>query len=250
MAKGEGIIAISNSIKRHIYDNYDRKHNVRLIFRGVDENYFNVNNVSKDRLEKLSDAWQIDNKKPVLMLPGRLTRLKGQVIFLKSLLLVKNNHYKALLVGDTQDNPNYVKELEEFIRKNSLSDRVRLVGHCTDMPAAFLLADIVLSTSSLEPEAFVRTSVEAMAMGKPVIATAHGGSLETVIPGVNGWLVKPSDPDSLAEAIDEALTMNDEALTQFGQNGMQRVKECFTAKSMCEKTILFYSDLLKERSNH
>ena len=110
------------------------------------------------------------------------------------------------------------------------------------MPAAFLLADIVLSTSSLEPEAFGRTSVEAMAMGKPVIATAHGGSLETIIPGVTGWLVEPSEPNSLALAIDEALSMKNEDLVKLGKNGMERVHQNFTAKTMCAKTVLFYKD--------
>ncbi len=92
-----------------------------------------------------------------------------------------------------------------------------LPGTATDMPAAFLLADIVLSTSS--GEAFGRTTVEAMAMGKPVIATAHGGSLETVIPGETGWLVKPADPEQLAAAIDEALNMNKDQLKQLGKKG-------------------------------
>jgi len=248
MAKGEGVIAISNSIKKHIYENYGREHNVRLIFRGVDSDYFNIESVSQERLTHLSKSWGVDSQKPVLMLPGRLTRLKGQEIFLKSLLLVKNSNYQALLVGDIEENQNYVAELKKFISENNLSDRVRLVGHCTDMPASFLLADIVLSTSSLEPEAFGRTSVEAMAMGKPVIATAHGGSLETIVPGVTGWLVEPSDPKSLAAAIDEALSMKNEDLVKLGENGMERVKQNFTAKTMCAKTVLFYKDLLKERS--
>ncbi len=75
------------------------------------------------------------------------------------------------------------------------------------MPAAYLLADIVISASSSEPEAFGRTTAEAMAMGKPVIATAHGGSLETVIDRQTGWLVRPSDPADMARAMNEALSI-------------------------------------------
>ena len=115
------------------------------------------------------------------------------------------------------------------------------------MPAAFLVADIVLSTSSLEPEAFGRTTVEAMAMGKPVIATAHGGSLETVIPGENGWLVEPSNPQKLAAAIDDALTQDAQTLEKFGQKGRERVRDNFTAEAMCEQTLAFYSDILKKK---
>jgi len=249
MTKGDGVIAVSESIKRHIFERYRRTKNVRLIFRGVDAESFDPRLVAKERIKALSVAWKIDRDKPVLMLPGRLTRLKGQELFLKSLLHVQHSAYQAVLVGDTKDNPGYTAELSEFIEKNSLTGKARLVGHCNDMPAAFTLADIVLSTSSLEPEAFGRTTVEAMAMGKPVIATAHGGSLETVIPGENGWLVQPSDSQALAVAIDEALAMNEEQLKKFGQNGKQRVLDNFTAQAMCEQTLAFYYELINERGN-
>lgn len=247
MTKGDGVIAVSESIKRHIYEKYKRGHNVRLIFRGVDAETFDPGKVTPERIDKLAEAWQINRSKPVLMLPGRLTRLKGQELFLQSLFYVNHPDFQAVLVGDTRDNPGYTAELNDYIVKNNLAKRVRLVGHCNDMPAAFLLADIVLSTSSLEPEAFGRTTVEAMAMGKPVIATAHGGSLETVIHRQNGWLVKPSDPKALAAAIDEALAMDERQLRLFGEDGRKRVSEKFTAQAMCEQTLAFYQDLHRER---
>lgn len=249
MTKGNGVIAVSESIKKHIFEKYRRKDNVRLIFRGVDAESFDPALVTKERVEMLKDAWRIDRRKKVLMLPGRLTRLKGQEYFLQSLLHVKHTDYQAVLVGDTSDNPGYTAELKELIERNHLVGRVQLVGHCSDMPAAFILADIVLSTSSLEPEAFGRTTVEAMAMGRPVIATAHGGSLETVVSGENGWLVQPTDQKALAVAIDEALAMDGEQLRKFGENGRHRVSENFTAQAMCEQTLAFYYELIRERSS-
>lgn len=243
MTKGDGVIAVSKSIQRHIAEKYHRKDRVRLIFRGVDADVFNPANVAAERIAGLVDAWRIDRQKRVLMLPGRLTRLKGQELFLQSLSQVTQRNFQAILVGDTQDNPGYTAELNDYIDKHDLADKVRLVGYCSDMPAAFLLADVVLSTSSLEPEAFGRTTVEAMAMGKPVIATAHGGSLETVIHRENGWLVQPSDPQALAEAIDEALAMTREELQGYGENGQKRVSEHFTAQAMCEQTLKFYQEL-------
>ena len=114
------------------------------------------------------------------------------------------------------------------------------------MAAGMLLADIVLSASSSEPEAFGRTTVEAMAMGKPVIATAHGGSLETVIHDETGWLVRPSSPEEMARYIEEALR-NREKIREFGRKGQERVRKLFTTRSMCEKTIDFYQELLAEK---
>lgn len=247
MTKGDGVIAVSESIQKHIAENYNRRENVQLIFRGVDAEIFTPQNVNSERINSLISEWKIDTDKPVLMLPGRLTRLKGQEVFLESLLHVSSRNYQAVLVGDIDDNPGYTAELMDFINENKLDDRVRLVGHCSDMPAGFLIADIVLSASSLEPEAFGRTTVEAMAMGKPVIATGHGGSLETVVQGKNGWLVKPSDPENLAKAIDEALSLPPEKLHELGENGKQRVLEHFTAQAMCEQTMAFYNELLCQK---
>jgi len=249
MTKGEGVIAVSASIKKHIKDNYNRSEKVRLIFRGVEIDSFTPAKVSNERVKKLRSEWKVQPDKPVIMLPGRLTRLKGQEVFLKSLLLVKNTGYIAVLVGDTLDNPGYTAELKEIIDSNGLQHYVKMVGHCSDMPAAFKIADIVLSTSSLEPEAFGRTTVEAMAMGCPVIVTGHGGSLETVIPGENGWIVKPSDLGELASAIDEALGTPQEQLEKIGENNQRRVIENFTASAMCEQTFSFYEELLQEKKN-
>lgn len=244
MAKGEGVIAISKSIKDHIIENYDRKTNVKLIFRGVDTDYFDSENIESSRKQKLAKTWKLDEGRKILMLPGRLTEWKGQELFLKSLLLVNKSDLAAVLVGDTLDNPGYTAELEKLIEKNALTGTARLVGHCSDMPAAFMLADIVLSTSSLEPEAFGRTTVEAMAMGKPVIATAHGGSLETVVDGENGWLVTPSDEKQLAKAIKTALAMDKDELDRMGEKGKARVIKKFTAQAMCEQTEAYYRELL------
>jgi glycosyltransferase involved in cell wall biosynthesis len=245
MTKGERVIAVSESIRQHIFEQYNVSKPVRLIFRGVDDTLFDPDRVSPERIDAVRSVWKIQ-KKPVIMLPGRLTRLKGQDILLKSLLLLQDQSYQAILVGDVNENPGFVSELKTFVRDNHLEDKVRLVGHSSDMPAALMLADVVLSTSSKEPESFGRTTVEAMSMGKPVVATAHGGSLETVVDGETGWLVNPSDPADLARGIGEALSDCDR-LKAYGIAGQKRARERFTAKSMCEQTLSLYEELLSSR---
>ncbi len=247
MTRGNGIIAVSQSIKQHIYEKYGVKKDINLIFRGVDEEVFDPEKIDKQRLAAFKSAWNLEENIPVIMLPGRLTRLKGQDIFLKSLMQVKDRNFQAILVGDVNENPGFVSELKELIVSNNLQECVRMVGHCSDMPAGLLLADIVLSASSSEPEAFGRTTVEAMAMGKPVIATAHGGSLETVIHGETGWLVKPSDPDDMASRINEALKFPSK-LKKLGLSGQERVRKNFTTQSMCEKTVKLYRHLISRRN--
>jgi len=249
MTKGEGVIAVSEGIKKHIYEKYNVKKDVRLIFRGVDEETFNPDKVKSSKLDELREEWGLKPNTPVIMLPGRITRLKGQDIFLKGLLKMNNLNYQAVLVGDTKENPGYVSELREFIRENNLEKSVHLVGHCSDMAAGLLLADVVISASSSEPEAFGRTTVEAMAMGKAVIATAHGGSLETVVHGETGWLVLPSNPDEMGRYLDEALC-NMDKLRLLGKKGQDRARKNFTTQSMCDKTVEFYQELIKNRHSN
>jgi len=179
------------------------------------------------------------------MLPGRLTRLKGQDVFIRALSQLRRDDYQAVMVGDTEDNPNFTGELSDLIANLGLKNTISLVGHCDDMPAALMLADIVVSASSNEPEAFGRTTIEAMAMGKPVIATAHGGSLETVSPGKTGWLVTPGDDGELAHALQEALSSPD-MRSAYGLAGKDAVNSTFSMNNMCEKTIAFYRRLISD----
>ena len=247
MAKGEKIIAISKSVKSHIQNTYKvPEDRIVLIHRGVDVDVFDPHKISRKRIESLMNDWELSkNGKAVVMLPGRITRWKGHEIFLKSLASIKNLKWKAVCVGNPAENPSYYKYLLRHIERLQLHNQVKFVGQCDDMPAAYFLADIVISASSSEAEAFGRIAVEAQAMGKPVIATAHGGSLETVLPGKTGWLVEPGNAKSLSKAIEEGLT--DSALCkQFGKNGREWVIDNFTTERMCSTTLDLYRNLVAE----
>ncbi len=250
MTKGDGVIAVSRAIKEHIAEYYGRTDHVQLIFRGVDVETFTPERVMAEEVNALRKAWQLTADIPVIALPGRLTRLKGQNFFIRSLARIKDCNFQAILIGDTEDNPFYTEELRQCIAEYDLTGRVHLVGHCRNMPAAFQLSDIVVSASSSEPEAFGRTTVEAMAMGCPVIATAHGGSLETVIDGENGWLVPPGDEEAMASALRQALELWQEDRQRFvemGRLNRKRAQELFSAESMCGQTLDFYRQLLDEK---
>jgi len=243
MTKGAKVIAVSEGIRDHIQLRYGITDKITTIYRGVDERLFNPEAVSSKRIEKLRQQWGISTKSPVIMLPGRLTRLKGQTVFLESLKLLNSMDYQAILVGDVEENPGYTSELRTVIKNYGLEDRVKFVGHCDDMAAAFQIVDLVLSATSNEPEAFGRTTVEAMAMGKPVIATAHGGSLETVVDGETGWLVPPSDPYAMTGALKEALNNKDKC-EEYGRAGQLRVNKLFTLNSMCRQTMELYWQMI------
>jgi glycosyltransferase involved in cell wall biosynthesis len=245
MARGEKVIAVSKEVARHIMEEYGvAEERIAMIHRGVDCEFFAPGSVATDRREELRSLWDMPRiAPPVILLPGRITRLKGHEVFIKALARIAELPWLALCVGSIDDNPDYAAELRTLIRQCHLTDRVRLVGHCRDMPAALDLADLVVSATSSKPEAFGRVAVEAGAMARPVIATAHGGSLETVRPNVTGWLVQPDNVAAMADGLRQALADRD-LLRQMGQNGRKWVLENFTVERMCRQTVDLYQQLL------
>ena len=247
MTKGERVIAISRVIYEHIRNVYKvPAEKIVLVHRGVDTDVFDPAVVSPGRLQALRSAWGIATEtKPIIMLPGRITSWKGHDIFLKALALIKDLDWLAICVGEMDRNSSYVRQLFALRKELGLEERILFVEHCEDMPAAYLIADIVVSASSSQAEAFGRIAVESQAMGRPVIATAHGGSLETVIDRKTGWLVKPADKEEMAKALSESLT-DKTRVQHYGENGMKWVRKNFSVRKMCDRTLALYLELLKE----
>lgn len=245
MTKGEKVIAISKIIAHHVQEIYNvPPERIELIYRGFDEKLFDPSSVAQDILDYWRNRWNMPrDMSPVIMLPGRLTRLKGHDVFINALKKIEDLNWFAVCVGDANDNTGYRDELQHLVANLHIEDRVRFVGHCDNMPAAYLLSDIVVSATSTRPEAFGRIAVEAQAMQRPVIASAQGGSLEIVLPGNTGWLVDPGNAESLASAMREGLT-NSALCKQYGRAGRKWVLDNFTTERMCEKTIMVYRSLI------
>ena len=243
MAQGEKVIAVSRAIADHVQTVYNvPRTRITVIHRGVDPGTFSPANISRQRVQTLRKRWQLSSiQGPLLLMPGRLTRLKGHDLLLRSLAQVKSHPWTVLCVGDHQAKPKLYRELIQQIEALGLTQRVMLRDHCEDMPAAMLLADVVVS-ASIKPESFGRTAIEAQAMGKPVIAPAHGGSLETIVDGETGWHFQPSDADSLAGVLTKAVTEEKRRL-QMGRNGQQRVIAKFTLERMCRETVTLYQQM-------
>ena len=244
MAKGDRVIAISDFVARHVRETYgvtdDR---LVTIHRGVDTALFDPARVSAERIIQISRAWRLGDDRPVIMLPGRLTGWKGQKVLIEALAILGRQDVCCVLLGGDQGRTDYRAELEADVRRHGLEPVVRLVGHCNDMAAAYMLADVVVSAST-RPEGFGRVAIEAQAMGRPVIATDHGGARETVLPGESGWLVPPADPEALAGALDWALSLNEMERENMAANGRGNVEQNFTVELMCQRTLAVYQSLL------
>ena len=244
MARGERVIAISEFIAEHIRRIYGQaSERIRVVHRGVDLVKFDPNRVSQERIIHLANRWRLPDGYPVIMLPGRLTRWKGQGVLIEALALLGRHDIRCLLVGSDQGRAAYRQELVDQIRRRDLTDVVHIVDECSDMPAAYMLTDVVVSAST-DPEAFGRVVVEAQAMGRPVIATDHGGPRESVLAGRTGWLVTPGDPSALAAAIDRFLDLAMAERHGMSELGQAFVRANFTKEAMCTKTLEVYGEIL------
>ncbi len=247
MARGDRVIAISDFVADHAANVYGvGRDRLRTIPRGVDLEIFDPHRVGAQRIINLARQWRLPDGVPVVMLPGRLTRWKGGLDFIAAVAKLGRCDVCCVLAGSEQ-RPGFRRELEAAIRENGLAGLFRIVEECRDMPAAYMLADVVVSASR-DPEGFGRVIVEAQTMGRPVVATDHGGARETIVPSVTGWLVPPRDPTALAAAIGEALGLAAPERRQLAERSIAHIAARYTSEAMCAGTIRVYEELLFPQS--
>lgn len=244
MTYGDLVIAVSNHIKRHILQNYqcDEK-KIRMIHRCVNMEKFDLNAMTAERMIKLMEEFHLPEDKPIILLIGRLTRWKGQRLMIDALEKIKDMDYFCVFVGDDQGRDYYTKELKEAIAAKGLEGRFAFIRHVTDVPAMMAVSDVVVSAST-DPEAFGRIAAEGEAMGRVVVASNIGGSLENIVDGVTGKLFESGNPQALADALKWALGLSTEEREKIGAAAIEYVKQNFTKQIMCDKTVAVYEELI------
>ena len=252
MVKSNLIIGGSNFIFEHINANYseylDPKNKLMVIFRGINLEYYNPDNISENKINKLKKLWKVRDDRIKILLPGRLTNWKGQEKFIEALnILIEDynkTNFQAVILGSDQGRKIYSKKLFSLVERYQLNQKVRFITHAKDMPVAYSVADIVVS-SSIEPEAFGRVAVEAQAMKKPIVASDIGGSKETVLHEKSGILYKAGDARELAKVLNKLIELDKEALYSMGNEGRKNVTKKFNVEQMCQTTFNEYKKLLK-----
>ncbi|OUV60706.1 MAG: glycosyl transferase family 1 [Candidatus Pelagibacter sp. TMED128] len=251
MLKSKLTIAGSNFIFNHINENYNeylnRKKKLRVIFRGINIDYYNKKNISILKREKTKKDWELISNKFTILMPGRLTYWKGQEKLIEALNILiedyNNSNFQAIFLGSDQGRKVYKKKLINLVQRYRLSKKVKFIPNCEEMPLAYSLADVVVS-ASIEPEAFGRVSVEAQAMGKPIVASNLGGSKETILKGKSGFLYKHDDPRELAKTLNAVIELDHDTLQSIGNEGRKNVSKKFDVESMCDSTLREYKKLL------
>ncbi len=244
MTTGERVIAPSKFIAEHILRNYSvDPERLRVIQRGVDLEVFDPARVSPQRVIQLATKWRVPDGVPLVMLPARFARWKGQALLLQALTRLRDLEFCCILIGHDQGRESYRRQLEAMIDRLDLSNRAFIGEHCNDMAAAYMLADVVVSAST-EPEAFGRVISEAQAMGRPVVASDHGGMREQVLPGVTAFPFLPGDAESLSRALRRALLLDAQERAHISEQAELHVRANFSKELMCARTLAVYGELL------
>ncbi len=263
MGRGDRVIANSLYTAKLIAERHQvARERIRIIYRGIDTVTFDPLVVPPRPVAKLRERWGVGPETKIVLQAARLTRLKGHrnTIEAAATLAAQGALDGAVFVfaGDAPRKAAYREELMDLITRLGLERKVLLVGHCEDMPAAFLAAHVAINPS-LVAETFGRTSIEAQAMGCPVIVSNLGALPETVVAAdgdtnFTGWLVPPGDSDALAAKIALALGLSPHRRLEIGARAHARATTLFELAQMQVKTLRVYDELLgtdlAERFDH
>ncbi|MBH43577.1 MAG: glycosyl transferase [Rickettsiales bacterium] len=252
MTEGDIIIAISDFICSHIKKYFPEKaKKIKIVNRGIDTKYFDLKAITRLRKETFLKEISINEKKHIILLPGRLTEWKGQLVAIKAAKILSLNNpdfeFLLLIVGSEQNRKGYLKKIKKLIKKLDIDSHVLCLGNRTDMPSIYSIADVVIS-SSIEPEAFGRVSAEACAMEKPIVATDIGASKDIIIDQKTGWLVEENNPEALAMKIMQVVKLPQNQKDKMGILARKRIKEKFEMVDMLEMEVKIYEDLIKSKN--
>jgi len=249
MLSSDHVIAISNHIKGLVTGAYfGIEEKLSVIHRGVDTAVFDANKVSQSRIIRFVEEIALPDDLPVVMLPARATFWKGHEILLEALAKIQDLPFICVMVGAADGRRTFTDRITQKGVELGLEGRFRLVGAVEDMPAALMVADVVVMPS-ITPEPFGRVALEAQAMGRPVIAFNHGGAAESIVDERTGWLATPGDAEDLSRCIATALKLSATRRRALARDTRAHIVQSFSTAKMCSETIKIYARLLAKAAS-
>lgn len=188
---------------------------------------------------------------PIVLLPGRLTQWKGQLLAVEMAALLRDSGIDIDLVlqGDVQGRERYIAEIETWVQAHDLTERVHVAAHSDNMANSYAASDLVIVPSTV-PEAFGRVAAEAQAMEKPVVASDHGGVRETMVNRESGFLVTPGSADALADGIASVLAIPASERRKLGRPARAHIVRNFSIQSLKNATLALYRRALVQKINN
>ena len=246
----DAIICVSKKIYEEVMKTgfIKDKKKIRVIYGGIDINKFGKNCSADVSSASLKQArclrYNLQNISPnalIIGLVGRLQRIKGQEIFLKSARIISeqfpNTHFLIAGCGKKKE-----EKLKALTKELSIKDKVTFLGYVDEVEKIIASLDIGV-IASLGSEGSSRIAMEYMASGLPIVATKVGGIPEILSDGKYGILVEPNSPDALAKGIMELLN-NKEKMSELKKLARERAEEYFYFDRWVQETIEMYKSML------
>ena len=238
MTKGDRVICVSGAIKTYIQEHYHTAdENITVIPRGIDLEKFNPQNLDPEFIRLFTEKYSLEDKVIVTSV-GRITQLKDLETFISAIASLQQHHTNVvgLIVGGVrEDKQDYSHSLELLVKELGLDENIVFTGSQNKVAEIYALSDVVVS-SSKKPESFGRSVAEALALGTPVVATNHGGVLDIIVEGENGFFYPVRDSESLAKIIDKCSHL------EFV--GYHYISENFSLQKMVQSTVVIYEGLI------
>lgn len=221
---------VLNSTSFKIYEEFVDRDKIELIPDGIDFQNFRINTS-----HSLRNEFNLDSSF-LIGLVGRIVEGKGHKEFILAAkkTICSHKNVKFLIVGGSVGGDDkYFNEIKKFVTDNALEENVILTGWRNDVKNILSDLDVLVQSSTL-PEGFGLTCIEAMALGKSVLATNIPGPSEIVVDEKTGFLVPPGDVNAMAEKMIYLLE-NQEVANKMGKEGRDRVEKFFNIKNTVKK---------------
>ncbi|MDD3462269.1 MAG: glycosyltransferase [Sulfurospirillaceae bacterium] len=244
MTKGDHVICVSNAIKSYIQKHYATPENkITIIPRGIDLDKFNPAKIDSTFTHQFKQQFKLKGKL-VISTVGRITQLKDLETFIEAIAMLSQEfpNVIGLIVGGVrEDKQNYFTSLQNLVESLHVKEQIHFCGSTDKVAEMYTLSNVIVS-SSKKPESFGRSVAEAIAMNTPVVATNHGGVLDIIKEGINGYFTKIGDAKDLAEKITQAKELRFDGYTYISQN--------FSLKQMVDATLNVYQKVLQPTLCH
>jgi len=238
MTKSDSVICVSGAIKSYIQEHYQTpEKKITVIPRGIDLDKFNPKNLDQAFIDDFKSEYHLEDKRIVTTV-GRITQLKDHQTFIRAIASLKKSDLNivGLIVGGVrEDKQEYFESLKRLTKELDVVDNIIFTGSQSRVAEIYALSDVVVS-SSKKPESFGRSVAEALALHTPVVATNHGGVLDIIVEGENGFFYPVEESEMLAQKIEECCAL------EF--DGYGYILEKFSLKQMVDKTLKVYKKLL------
>jgi glycosyltransferase involved in cell wall biosynthesis len=243
--RADALVAVSDHVAADALKRFPQLGDrLETITPGINLDRFDPAVVRAERVIRLASELRVPDGSHVVLCPNPFDEDRGQKLLIEAIAKLGRDDVFCLLPGSVDTPTPFERELERAIEAAHLHGKVQIGPFVDDMPAAYMLADVVVATGGAR-RGFSRALIEAQAMGRPVVAEDGGGAAESVRAGITGWVAEAGDADALARAIGAALALEPRGRAELARSAQEHVRGRYGLAD-CSRRLLQLYDRLTE----